>query len=134
MTDHFDKWINGMSEQQYEDWLNDEATDNQEAKALNLREPLSETEMQEMEREQEYDEPKLPQPKPSSNKPPKLQQYEALQKQQQVIPRKRTFFTTTRKGTKVISTTRKEIDFNPVIKEQKKQSVFRRFVNRFRRR
>src|SRR5207249_3491464 len=116
-------------------------TDNQEEKALNLREPLSETEMQEMEREQEYEEPKLPQPKPSSMKPPKQQMYEELQRKelarqqtpQQVTPKKRTFFTTTRKGTKVTSTIRKEIDFtNPVIKEQKKQSVFRRFISRFK--
>lgn len=41
MTDHFDIWINSMSDDEYEDWLEDEATDAQEKKALNIRTPVS---------------------------------------------------------------------------------------------
>lgn len=54
MTDHFEAWINGMTEEQYTDWLEDEATEAQEDKALNIRTPLSEGELSEMEREQEF--------------------------------------------------------------------------------
>lgn len=54
MTDHFDKWINGMSDEQYEDWIQDDATSAQEEKALNIRTQLSEQEEQDIEKEQEF--------------------------------------------------------------------------------
>jgi len=54
MTDHFDKWINSMSDMEYEDWLDDDATSNQEEKALNIRTPLSKEEEEEIEAEQVY--------------------------------------------------------------------------------
>lgn len=60
MTDHFDKWINGMSEQEYEDWLDSDATTAQEEKALNIRTPLTENEQEDMELAQEFDSTKQP--------------------------------------------------------------------------
>lgn len=56
MTDSFEAWINGMTEEQYTDWIEDKATEKQEEKALNIRTPLSESEMSQIEREQEYSE------------------------------------------------------------------------------
>lgn len=53
MTDNFDKWINGMSDEQYDTWLNDKASDLQEEKALNIREPASAQELADLERQQE---------------------------------------------------------------------------------
>lgn len=55
MTDAFDKWINGMSDEEYEDWLEDEATNAQEEKALNIRTPPSKQEEEDMEALQEYE-------------------------------------------------------------------------------
>lgn len=54
MTDSFEKWIMGMSEEQYDNWLDDDATSAQEEKALNIRQRLSEEELEDMEREQEF--------------------------------------------------------------------------------
>lgn len=54
MTDSFEKWINGMQEQMYEDWLEDKATEAQEEKALNIRTPLSEEEEDDLEMQQTY--------------------------------------------------------------------------------
>lgn len=54
MTDAFEKWIMGMDDGMYEDWLDDTATDAQTDVALEIREPLSDIELAEIEREQEY--------------------------------------------------------------------------------
>lgn len=62
MTDSFEKWINGMSDTQYEDWLDDEATEKQEEIALNIREPLSDEELEQIEQEQYYRPPTRPEP------------------------------------------------------------------------
>jgi len=43
-----------MSDMEYEDWLDDDATSNQEEKALNIRTPLSKEEEEEIEAEQVY--------------------------------------------------------------------------------
>ena len=53
MTDSFERWIMGMSEEDYEDWLEDDASDKQEEKALNIREPISDDEQEDLTREQE---------------------------------------------------------------------------------
>lgn len=58
MTDSFDIWIESMSDEEYEDRL-DSSTANggfsvaQEAKALNIRKPASEEDLEDLEREQE---------------------------------------------------------------------------------
>lgn len=52
--DAFERWINGMNEEMYVDWLEDTATEAQEEKALNIRQPLDDDELEAMEREQEY--------------------------------------------------------------------------------
>lgn len=60
MTDHFDKWINSMSDLEYEDWLEAPApigaTDRQEEKALNIRTPPTKEELEDLELEQEFEE------------------------------------------------------------------------------
>jgi hypothetical protein len=60
MTDHFDKWINSMSDDEYDSWLDAPypigASDAQEAKALNIREKPTQEEMQELEALQEFQE------------------------------------------------------------------------------
>lgn len=55
MTDNFENWINGMKEDMYIDWLEDTATEAQEEKALNIRQPLDREELAEYERMQEYE-------------------------------------------------------------------------------
>lgn len=57
MTDSFEKWINGMNEDMYEDWLEDTATDLQQEKALNIRTPLNESETEDIEAEQTFEQP-----------------------------------------------------------------------------
>jgi hypothetical protein len=43
----FEKWINGMSEIEFDAWLRDDATSNQETLALDIREEISEEEVEE---------------------------------------------------------------------------------------
>lgn len=58
MTDSFEDWINSMSDEEYEDRI-DSSTSNggfsvaQESKALNIRKPASEEDLEDLEREQE---------------------------------------------------------------------------------
>jgi hypothetical protein len=54
MTDAFSDYIQSMSDSRYEDWLDDRATDSQRTKALMIRTPLSQQELEYYEREQEY--------------------------------------------------------------------------------
>jgi hypothetical protein len=54
MTDAFEKWINSFNEDDYNDWVDNNATDAQLEKALNIRQPESEKESEELEKEQEY--------------------------------------------------------------------------------
>lgn len=54
--DAFERWIKGMDDDMYIEWLEDKATEAQEEKALNIRTPLSNSEMEQIEREQEYSE------------------------------------------------------------------------------
>ena len=56
MTDHFDKWINSMSDDDYIDFLDEDGTDAQIEKALNIRDRPTEEELDELEREQEFKE------------------------------------------------------------------------------
>lgn len=60
MPDHFDTWINSMSDDEYEDWLEAPfsqggASDAQEEKALNIRTPPTNEEIEALEDEQEFD-------------------------------------------------------------------------------
>lgn len=50
----FYEWVNGMDEQEYQDWLEFDASDDQEDKALDIRTPLTEEEEEDIEEEQEY--------------------------------------------------------------------------------
>jgi len=40
MTDAFEKWIKGMDDLMYAEWIEEEATEAQEEKALNIRTPI----------------------------------------------------------------------------------------------
>lgn len=53
MTDNFEAWINSMSDEDYDIAYNEEFSEKQREKALNIREPLSEEELESMRREQE---------------------------------------------------------------------------------
>lgn len=58
MTDSFEVWINAMDEDEYEDRLDSSTTDGgfsvaQEEKALNIRKPASEEDLEDLQREQE---------------------------------------------------------------------------------
>jgi len=74
MTDRFEKWINSMEDEEYQDRLESEPdnggfTDKQQEVALNIRQPPDDTELREMEREQGQfppQEPKPDQPLPQS--------------------------------------------------------------------
>lgn len=59
MTDAFEAWINSMSDNEYEDMLDDPDgfTDAQEEKALNIRSRPEGNELEELEKEQEFVEP-----------------------------------------------------------------------------
>lgn len=54
MTDHFDEWINSMTDNEYSNWLEDEATEAQEEKALNIREAPTDEELEDIEDEQTF--------------------------------------------------------------------------------
>lgn len=55
MTDAFENWINGMTDQEYEDWLEDDASPAQEEKALNIRTPPTEQDQDDVDALQEYE-------------------------------------------------------------------------------
>ena len=52
MTDAFENWISSFEDDDYIDWLENKATDAQKEKALNIRETMDESELEEMEQEQ----------------------------------------------------------------------------------
>ena len=58
MTDAFEKWINSFSDEEYEEMLDEDNpngfTDAQQEKALNIREPPTKEEIEDLEKEQEF--------------------------------------------------------------------------------
>lgn len=79
MTDAFEAWIKGMSDDEYEDWLEAPfseggASDAQEEKALNIREAPTPQELEDLELEQEFEEPE-----PTPRKGPRITEIERPQ-------------------------------------------------------
>ena len=53
----FYNWITGMEEEEYSDWIEFDASDDQEEQALNIRQPIDDDEREEIESEQEFTPP-----------------------------------------------------------------------------
>lgn len=68
MTDSFEKWINSFTDEEYDEMLDDDNpngfTDAQQEKALNIRQPPTKQELEDLELEQEFDEEPTPSREP----------------------------------------------------------------------
>lgn len=127
-----------MTDEQYDNWLENEASEAQEEKALNIRQPLNDDELSEMERQQEFT--------PTSE----IIQVEQPKQQPTIVYDRRDMpifkvpAIIVQEPTKepvVIPLTKAPITNRPLptiisntaLPKQQRENIFRRFINLFRR-